>query len=639
MGKRISCSIYLLLIPVLFIIAQTKPSRDLDTLIDVELNGTIQKIQIQSNDLNHPILLWLHGGPGGTAMLMSHYYTDSLKNHFTIVNWDQRGAGLSYHKDIDTTTISEEQIILDALELTKQLTKKYNKKKIFILGHSFGSVIGMHLAERYPDYYHAYIGMGQVVDFKQSVKVVYNWLSDTLKSIGDNEELAKIQKTGMPNIWLVRKFGGEMHTKIDKKEVIKNSPLYYEGYMDDRFRGLGFTRKYMNKYANSIPKPVSEIKRLSIPVYFFIGKYDHVPACANEVIQDYFSILQAPKKKLILFEESAHFPNLEEPDKFQLELIKILRKIDTRNNEISTESSGADLADYFNNWVYKTSETEKPHIAFSFDDGSTRDRFRYKALEWNSMIRKQLKDNHIQAVWFVAGRSMDSDEGRHLLQKWDDEGHIIANHTYSHFNYNDSSMTCKAYIEDIQKCDSLICSFKNYRRIFRFPYLNGGNTISKRDSLNDFLQQNDYKQGWVSIDNAEWYINMRLMNHLKENPDADISVFKDYYVNNMFEMAEFYNMLSIQNNHRQIKHTLLLHFNLTSALFLNDLIEKFRNEGWTIDNYSEAIKDTIYSEHLIGVPAEQSLIWMQEMQREGFVSRYHGEDSKYLEEEMDKLGL
>jgi peptidoglycan/xylan/chitin deacetylase (PgdA/CDA1 family) len=253
---------------------------------------------------------------------------------------------------------------------------------------------------------------------------------------------------------------------------------------------------------------------------------------------------------------------------------------------------------------------DKPHISFSFDDGSTRDKHIYKASEWNSMIRKQLKDNHVQAVWFVAGKSMDSKEGKELLQKWVVDGHIIANHTYSHFNYNDSLISCKTFIQDIQKCDSLIGSYKNYSKIFRFPYLNGGNTISKRDSLNYFLLQNDYKQGWVTIDNAEWFLNNRLIQYLKQNPDADISRFKDYYVNNIFEMAEYYNRVSLKNNKRQIKHILLLHFNLTSALFLNDLIEKFKNEGWIIDNYNDAIHDEIYSKQLDGLPAEQRLIYI-----------------------------
>lgn len=303
------------------------------------------------------------------------------------------------------------------------------------------------------------------------------------------------------------------------------------------------------------------------------------------------------------------------------------------------ESSGVDLNDFFNEWVYKTNEEKKPHIAFSFDDGSTKDKHTYKNSEWNSMIRKQLKDNHIQAVWFVAGKSMDRDKGKHLLQKWNEDGHIIANHTYSHFNYNDSSMTCKTYIEDIQKCDLLISKYKNYRKMFRFPYLNGGNTITKRDSINSYLHQNGYKQGWVTIDASDWYVNMRLIRRLKQNPDADISEFRNYYINHIFERAQYYNNLSVQINHRQIKHTVLLHFNLTSALFLNDLIEKFRNEGWVIDDYSEAFKDPIYTEQPTAMPAEQSLIWMQAKQTGEFDLKYPGEDGKYEKDKMDKLGL
>lgn len=287
----------------------------------------------------------------------------------------------------------------------------------------------------------------------------------------------------------------------------------------------------------------------------------------------------------------------------------------------------------------KTNKTDKPHIALSFDDGSTKNILSYDNNEWNSMIRKQLKDNDIQAVWFVAGKSVDSDKGKQLLQKWNDDEHIIANHTYSHFNYNNSSITCKKFIEDVQKCDSLIFKYENYKKIVRLPYLKGGNTISKRDSLIDILKQKNYKQGWVTIDASDWYVNMRLIRRLKQDPDADISGFREYYVNHIFERALYYNTLSLQINHRQIKHTVLLHFNLTSALFLNDLIEKFQKEGWLIDDYSKAMKDRIYAEQPIAMPAEQSLIWMQAKQTGEFELRYPGEDSVFEKEKMDKLGL
>ena len=135
----------------------------------------------------------------------------------------------------------------------------------------------------------------------------------------------------------------------------------------------------------------------------------------------------------------------------------------------------------------------------------------------------ELKDNRLQAVWFVEGKGVDNDQGKHLLKTWNDDGHLIANHTYSHYSYNDSLMTCKAYSDDIKKCDSLINKYQNYSKIVRFPYLDGGNTVLKRDSLIAFLKQYDYKAGWVTIDNAEWYINMRLIESLKQNPKADIS--------------------------------------------------------------------------------------------------------------------
>lgn len=259
-------------------------------------------------------------------MFMAHYYTGKLKDNFIIVNWDQRGAGLSYHDNLDTTLISEEQIISDALELTKFLIAKYKKQKIFILGHSFGSVIGIHLAERYPDYYYAYIGMGQVINFNSSKDIVYEWLLDTLQSAHDKEGIKKIQEQGFPDINLVRKYGGEMRTRIDKYQIMKKSAYYYEGYLDDRYKGLRFTQRYMNKFTKDIPKTISEIVEFKIPIYFLVGRYDYVPSCANELVEEYCKNIKAPKKKVIWFEESAHFPNLEEPDKFQKELIDILLK-------------------------------------------------------------------------------------------------------------------------------------------------------------------------------------------------------------------------------------------------------------------------------------------------------------------------
>jgi len=284
---------------------------------------------------------------------------------------------------------------------------------------------------------------------------------------------------------------------------------------------------------------------------------------------------------------------------------------------------------------------QKPSIAFSFDDGNQEDILNYKGADWNAMIVNQLKKEKIQSIWFCCAKGVSEEEGSLLLQKWDQAGNYIANHTYNHPNYGDSTMTCAALVKEIEACNAYIKGYKNYQKIFRFPYLNAGNTVTKRDSIRDYLLKNGYQQGWVTIDASDWYINSRMIDRLKLNPKADISGFKAYYINHIYDRACYYNNLSMEINHRQIKHTLLLHFNLTSALFLTDLIKKFRKEGWEIANYSDAIKDPIYKELPTSMPAGQSLIWAMAKQTGKYekVLRYPGEDSIYEKDKMDKMGL
>ncbi len=289
----------------------------------------------------------------------------------------------------------------------------------------------------------------------------------------------------------------------------------------------------------------------------------------------------------------------------------------------------------------KSTDADKPKVAFSFDDGSTKNILNYDWQEWNGLIRKQLKENNVNAAWFVMSNAVDNEKGETLLQQWSDAGNLIANHTHSHYNYNSSKVNFDMFSNDILKCDSIINGYKNFTKLFRFPYLKAGKTVESRDSINNFLKQNDYKQGWVTIDASDWYVYSRLRKRLKEDPQADISAYRDYYLDHILGRAKYYNDLSLKINKRQIPHTLLLHLNLTSALFLNDLIERFKSEGWEITNYSDAIKDPIYSKMPDAMPAEQSLIWMMARETGEYedILRYPGEDSKFEKENMDKLGL
>jgi len=290
-------------------------------------------------------------------------------------------------------------------------------------------------------------------------------------------------------------------------------------------------------------------------------------------------------------------------------------------------------------WKADSENKQKPCIAFSFDDGNTDDILAYPGEVWNDMIINQLKKNSIQTVLFACGKSLDNDKGKVFLQKWNDAGNFIANHTYNHLNYNDSLMTYGEFVHDILQCDSVIKGYQNYQKIFRFPYLKTGNTIAKRDQICSFLKNNGYRNGWVTIANSDWYINYRLIKKLTENPQTDINAYRDFYINHIFERAVYYNNLSKEINHRQIKHTLLLHINLTSALFLGDLITKFKKEGWIIGNYSTAINDPIYKEN--PSTTEFSLIWSQAKRSGKFEDqlRQHDESGDLEKNQMDKLGL
>jgi len=284
---------------------------------------------------------------------------------------------------------------------------------------------------------------------------------------------------------------------------------------------------------------------------------------------------------------------------------------------------------------------EKPKISFSFDDGSIKNFPGYDLKIWNQMLLDHLKKHDVKAVLFVKGSGMDNAKGASIAQSWDSLGHLIGNHTYSHPYFNSDKISLDVFEAELLKNDSLIRKYKNYTKLFRFPYLKEGNTIEKRDGFRAFLKEQDYKIGHVTIDASDWYIDGRLVKQLKNNPDADLTVFKKFYLDHIVERALFYDSLAFAITGRRINHNLLLHHNLSAALFLDDLIERFKDLGWKIVDVDEAYKDEIYEQEPQNIPAGESLIWALAKQSGKYenVLRYPAEDSRYEKEKMDNLGL
>lgn len=294
----------------------------IDTIVDIALNGIKQKVLIKSNDVNNPVLLWLHGGPGTSEMFITHHCMDSLIDYFTIVHWDQRGTALSYNNRIKGTDISFDKIFDDAVSLTEVLRKMYNQDKIFLIGHSFGSVLGIHLVEKYPHYYHAYVGIGQVINDRLSREINYKWFVNKLKEDNDTNGLLSIRgKQNIPRD-LVNKYKGNFYKGKTLFDVIRESPYYYEGYLDTYTKSMNFVRESISMNPSTYEKDIfNDIFRFQLPVYFFEGRHDRVAACAPELVIEYMKRIEAPKKEIVWFEESAHHPNIDEPHKFQKMLI------------------------------------------------------------------------------------------------------------------------------------------------------------------------------------------------------------------------------------------------------------------------------------------------------------------------------
>ena len=283
----------------------------------------------------------------------------------------------------------------------------------------------------------------------------------------------------------------------------------------------------------------------------------------------------------------------------------------------------------------------QPYISFTFDDGTTTDMPGYTFEKWNKMILDNLENAGVKAVFFVKGSNKTDAKGQFLLNSWNERGEKIANHTFSHPDYNDKDETFEKFRNELLLTDSIINKLSNYIKLFRFPYLKEGDTREKVDQFRVFMKEQGYRNGSVTIDASDWYINGRLLQRLKVNPKADIEGYRAFYLEHLYNRAIFYENLAVQLTGRHIHHTMLLHHNLTSALFLGDLIKMFRHKGWKVIDAEEAYKDEIFKSEPMNVPAGESLIWAlaKETGKYDSILRYPGEDGDYEKDRMDKLGL
>ena len=283
---------------------------------------------IRGKDTANPVLLWVHGGPGMPDYFLTRPYPTNLEDLFTVVWWDQRGAGLSYDPGIPPATMTIDQFVDDTVALADYLRERFNQDRIYLLGHSWGSFIAVQAAARAPERFKAYLGMAQVVHQLESEKLAYDYMLAAYRERGDKRMVRKLEAApvtmdgGTPEAYLKVR-DAAMHrlgvgTTHDMKSVITGIFLpswRFSGHTWGEklalWRGRAFSRSF-GMWEQLIATDLRvTVPALQIPVYFLEGRYDYT--CVTSLARDYFQQLEAPVKGFYLFDNSAHCPLLEQP--------------------------------------------------------------------------------------------------------------------------------------------------------------------------------------------------------------------------------------------------------------------------------------------------------------------------------------
>jgi len=230
-------------------------------------------------------------------------------------------------------------------------------------------------------------------------------------------------------------------------------------------------------------------------------------------------------------------------------------------------------------------------IALTFDDAPTQHREYQNGLERTEMLIRKLKDVNIpQVAFFVVTSRMDS-LGKARIKLYANAGHIIANHSHSHNRIN--RIGVEAYIQDILKADSLLRKLPGFAPWFRFPFLDEGNTRPVRDAIRKALANRGYSNGYVTVDNYDWYFDRLFRTAESEEREIDFDKLRKLYIEHLWKSIQFYDNIALETLGRSPKHVLLLHENDLAALFISDFVKFIRDKGWKIISPVEAYQDEI----------------------------------------------
>jgi pimeloyl-ACP methyl ester carboxylesterase len=293
------------------------------------IGGTRQHIWFRGRDRQAPPLIILHAGPGVSEAVLFRQYDGALEDHFLVVYWEQRGAGRSYDADIPPESMTVAQYLRDLDEVVDLVRNRFGNRSVIIAGHSWGTVLGTIYAHDHPDKVAAYVGIGQFADVREGVRRSYQYALEQAEQRGDGRALRRLraigpEPRGVDEVLAVRDwvdhFGGGFHADLSIGDLIRTMLTSDETNFADLWylaRGSRFSLDRL--WSELSVLDLRGYRSFAVPVFFLLGRHDwEMPATLAAA---YFDTIDAPHKRLVWFEQSAHYVPFEEPRKFERVLI------------------------------------------------------------------------------------------------------------------------------------------------------------------------------------------------------------------------------------------------------------------------------------------------------------------------------